>query len=84
MFSHIILIFVKVAWFMDWESRVEWGGVGGDQILLMAQEMSLLCSGEPTAETKSILDEAIQQSSTGASKSTRHPCGSFLFDFVII
>lgn len=29
----------------------------GDQILLMAPEMSLLCSGEPTAETKSILDE---------------------------
>lgn len=46
---------------MDWESRVEWGGVGGDQILLMAQEMSLLCSGEPTAETKSILDEAEEQ-----------------------
>lgn len=37
-----------------------WSGVGvrGDQILLMAPEVSLLiCSGKLTAETESMLDE---------------------------
>lgn len=37
------------------------GSVGGDRILLMASKTSLLCSGEPTAETKSMLDETVEQ-----------------------
>lgn len=35
--------------------------MGGDRILLMASKTSLLCSGEPTAETKSMLDETVEQ-----------------------
>lgn len=43
-----------------------WGAVTWeDQILLMAPETSLLCSGEPTAETKSMLDETMEQLSRG-------------------
>lgn len=44
---------------------VGWGDVGGDQILLKPPETSPLCSGEPTAETKSMLDETVEQLSTG-------------------
>lgn len=41
---------------------VGWGcsDMGGDQILLMAPEMSLLCSGVLTAETKSMLNETVE------------------------
>lgn len=35
--------------------------MGGDQILLRGQETSLQCSGETTAETKSMLDETEEE-----------------------